>query len=87
LAVSLVVLACGGATTPPTVIGEDASSDAVAADAARDSAPDGDTGSDAADARTDRSTPPVVCNGVTCPSGFKCCASANGPMCAPDIEC
>jgi len=30
---------------------------------------------------------PVICAGVPCQPGFACCAAADGPVCAPAIEC
>jgi hypothetical protein len=30
---------------------------------------------------------PVICNGVPCPIGYKCCASADGGVCAPAPMC
>ncbi len=29
----------------------------------------------------------VICAGVPCQPGFACCAAADGPVCAPSIEC
>jgi hypothetical protein len=67
--------------------GSDDASPESSADAASDANADVADASPTSDAPDDADGGVVICNGVTCPNGFKCCAAADGSMCAPGFEC